>query len=243
MNKKLSPFILLIITVQSFSLPPKNFSTAKREARKIFSDNRETLYCGCKYDKYNRIDLKSCSMQKKAKSKRARRVEWEHMMAASHFSQHFKCWREKMCTKRNGKKYRGRKCCEKIDKRFRQVEAELFNLWPSVGSVNQYRSNYRYAEFYPESFAPKYYFQGCPIVKKKITNKVTRIEPKNEAKGIVARANLFMSKKYSIKLSKGQRRLFESWNKRFPPSQREKSWANKVKQVEGYSNPYIVKGK
>ena len=227
--------------MQLFAQTPNNFSSAKKIARKVFSYNRTTLYCGCKYDKYNRIDLKSCGMQSAAKSRRARRVEWEHMMPASNFGRHFKCWREKLCAKRNGKKYRGRKCCEKIDKIFRKAESELYNLWPSVGSVNQFRSNYRYAEFYPDSFSPKYYFKGCPIVKKRITSKITRIEPRNEAKGIVARANLFMSQKYDVRLSKGQRRLFESWNNRFSPSAWEFQWATKVAKIEGYPNNFILK--
>jgi len=241
MKKTLSLIILLIISIQVYAAPPKNFSTAKKEARKVFSDNRETLYCGCKYDKYNRVDLKSCGMNSKKKSKRAHRVEWEHIVPASSFGQHHKCWRVKLCTKNNGKKYKGRKCCEKIDKKFRRVEAELYNLWPSVGSVNQYRSNYRYTEFHPESISPKYFYQGCPIVKKKVINKTIRIEPRNEVKGIVARANLFMSHKYSIKLSKGQRRLFDSWSRRFPPTVREIKWSQKVSVIEGYSNPYISK--
>ena len=73
---------------------------------------------------------------------RAHRLEWEHMMPAENFGRHFKCWREPLCISQSGKRYRGRKCCEKIDAQFQKTEAELYNLWPAIGLVNQARSNY-----------------------------------------------------------------------------------------------------
>jgi deoxyribonuclease-1 len=150
-------------------------------------------------------------------------------MPAENFGHHFKCWREKICSKKSGKKYRGRKCCEKTDKNFKRAESELYNLWPSVGLVNAARSNYRYSEI---SSSKKFY--GCNF---KVQNR--KVEPSDKVKGLVARANLFMSEKYNIKLSKSQKSLFDAWNKKFPPSKREINWAKRVEKVEGYPNPYI----
>lgn len=124
---------------------------------------------------------------------------------------------------------------EKSAKKFRGMEAELFNLWPSVGAVNAARSNLRYGAFYPEG--NKYNFYGCPII---IDKHYRAVEPRDAVKGIVARANLFMSSHYNIKLSKGQRRLFENWNRRFPPSNWEKLWESRVAAIEGYHNFLIT---
>lgn len=66
-------------------------------------------------------------------------------MAVQHFGQHFTCWRKPSCQK-EGKPYKGRQCCERIDASFRQMESELYNLWLEVGLVNQARSNYRFAQ-------------------------------------------------------------------------------------------------
>ena len=208
-----------------------NFSQAKREARKIFSDNKETLYCHCKYDKYGKVDLKSCGMSSAKGKKRARRIEWEHIVPASNFGQHFKCWRQKLCSKRNGKRYKGRKCCEKIDKNFRKAEADLYNLWPSVGLVNGARSNYRYSEIQGEKR-----FYGCNF---KISHR--KVEPEGWVKGLVARASMYMSQKYDIRMSKSQKRLFDAWSKQYPETLREIEWAKKVERVQGNSNPFIKK--
>ena len=53
------------------------------------------------------------------------------------------CWQNSIC-EHHGKPYKGRKCCEQMDGKFRQIESELYNLWPAVGLVNIARSNYSY---------------------------------------------------------------------------------------------------
>ena len=171
-------------------------------------------------------------MSSAKKIKRARRLEWEHMMPVSNYIKHFKCGREKICVKKNGKRYGGRKCCEKIDKSFRRAEAELYNLWPAVGLVNGKRSNFQYAMLNNNQS-----FYGCSF---KVDKKSRTVEPDSQAKGIVARASLFMSDKYHVKLSKRQRKMFEIWSKLNPPSKREISWAKKVYSIQGYNNPYIT---
>lgn len=221
----------LLVNSLGWAQPPSNFSQAKRIASSIFSTNRVTLYCQCPYDNYKRIDLKSCNMKEAKTKRRANRLEWEHMMPVANYIKHFECGREKLCVKKNGKRFGGRKCCEKIDKRFKQTEAELYNLWPAVGLVNGIRSNMNYA-----AIGNKKGIFGCNF---KVDKQRRKVEPPNHAKGIVARASLFMSQKYHIRLSKQQRSLFNAWDKAYPPSSQELEWAKQVAQIEGYSNPYI----
>ncbi|STX81694.1 putative endonuclease-1 [Legionella busanensis] len=223
---------ILMLSSSVLALPPKTFTQAKKQARIIFAFQRETLYCRCKFDARLRVDLASCNMQSASGIRRAHVVEWEHMMPAENFGNHFACWREPLCIKKNGKRYKGRKCCEKIDKQFRQAEGELYNLWPAVGLVNSARSNFRYSMLENHTS-----FYGCPIT---IDKKSRRVEPADYAKGIVARANLFMAYKYGIELSEAQRNLFIVWDKQFPPSTNEKWWAEAVAKIEGYPNPYIT---
>ena len=78
---------------------------------------------------------------------------------------------------------------------------------------------------------------GCSI---KIDKSNRRVEPSDVAKGVVARAYLFMSEHYQLSLSKQQEQLFRAWNKQFPPSAWEYQWASHVAQIEGYPNPYIT---
>lgn len=238
--KKISALIVICILLclkwlYLFDTPEKNktqvnFYASKKIAREIFKDHRITLYCGCAYNTAQQINLNSCHMQSAAHIPRAHRMEWEHMMPAENFGRHFPCWRNAICHK-NGRYFRGRKCCEKIDPAFQKTEAELYNLWPSVGLINAMRSNFRYAVL--PYHTPTY---GCAFT---VNKRMRKVEPADHAKGIVARANLFMSDHYHIRLSPSQRQLFNAWNRQFPPSQWEKTWANRVFQMEGYQNPYI----
>lgn len=231
--------VLCIIFSANLIASPANFSKAKRVAKHLFQAHRKTIYCSCSYDQYGIVDLKSCGMLSIKRSRRAKRIEWEHIVPAEAFGHHFKCWREKVCRKKNGKSYRGRKCCEKIDKQFRHAEAELYNLWPAVGAVNQYRSNYRFTDISSSEFKKANYFYGCPIIKVKTPGQKPKIAIQGENKGVVARAYLFMHDKYNLRMSKQQQRMFQAWDEQFKPTDWELTWAKKVAEIEGYSNPYI----
>lgn len=225
-------FFLFIsfISQQLYSDSPGSFARAKTIAKKVFADKRETLYCSCRFNEENQVDLKSCHMEEASSIERARRIEWEHIMPAEHFGRHFQCWKEAICEK-DGKVYRGRKCCEKVDKNFREIESELYNLWPSVGVVNQKRSNYDYS-----TILVKTDLYGCDF---SVNKQEKKVEPKNAIKGLVARANLFMAYRYNIPLSAEQRLLFETWHAQYPPTELEIIWGRQVAAIEGYNNPYI----
>ena len=190
--------IFLISTNISFAAPlkPKNFTEAKKIVYNIFSENPETLYCGCSYNNNHKIDHKSCSMTPTQNLERAGRTEIEHMAPMNNVTAQFKCGREALCTDSKGKKFKGRKCCQRISPKYRAIESELYNLWPSVGSTNQARGSYRFGEFNSVSNNDISSFDGCPI---RINRKDKIVEPRDEAKGIVARANLFMETKHNIK--------------------------------------------
>lgn len=228
--KSVAISFLLVFSVSSYCQSPNSFNQAKKIAAQVFVDHTQTLYCQCTFDGQQGINLKSCGMQSAENIKRAHKMEWEHMMAAENFGKHFQCWRTSMCEK-NGKPYKGRRCCQKIDAQFRHIEAELYNLWPAVGLVNQARSNYRFG-LLPD----KLDFYGCAFA---VNKQSRRAEPPDGAKGIVARANLFIADHYGIRISNAQRQLLNVWNKQYPPDSWETEWAKRVAVIEGYENPYI----
>ncbi|HAU1234325.1 TPA: endonuclease [Legionella pneumophila] len=215
----------------SFAQSPSSFTQSKKIAAQLFQQHSQTIYCHCQYEN-KEVNLASCGMQAAGSIKRAHRIEWEHIMAAEHFGQQFECWRTPICEDSHGKAYKGRRCCEKIDEQYRHVEAELYNLWPEVGVVNQARSNYRFGVL-PELSD----YLGCTM---KIDKKTRRAEPPDVAKGVVARAYLFMADHYGLSLSASQKQLFTAWNKTFAPTVWEKQWALQVAVIEGYDNPYIT---
>lgn len=210
------------------------FREAKLLAKEIYRDHRFTFYCHCKYDKHNKVDLKSCGYKIQNDKKRAERLEWEHIMPVSLWGCNRACWKGALCVNKKGKAYGGRGCCEKIDKEFIKIEADLHNLVPEIGELNALRSNYRFGIL---PHIQKQQFGACCF---KIDEETRRVEPRVEVRGMVARVYLYMSKIHHIHLSDSQRQLFEAWNRQYPPDDWEIERDKRIAQIQGNHNPYIL---
>jgi len=99
-----------------------SFSKSKKLLLKVYKDNLYTLYCGCKF-KGKKPNQTSCGYIPKKDRKRANRIEWEHVVPAHAFGQSFSEWRNghHKCVKKNGKKFKGRKCAEKMNNEYRRM--------------------------------------------------------------------------------------------------------------------------
>lgn len=214
--------------------PPANFTQAKVLAKNhVYHDqNRQgegTLYCGCKWEwtgrSGGRIDKASCGYQTRRQENRAQRLEWEHAMPASAFGQQRQCWQ-------NG----GRKNCTATDPVFSRMEADLFNLYPSVGEVNGDRSNFPFgvvtgggAEY--GQCQSKIDFQGRAF------------EPSDKAKGQVARTLFYMHNHYNLRMSEQQQRLLMAWDKQFPVTDWELERNQRIARLMGHDNPFVTGAK
>ena len=172
--------ILITLILLSYQAFPQNtqitsFSKSKKLLLKLYKDNPVTLYCGCSY-KGKKPNLSSCGYIPKKNKKRANRIEWEHVVPAHAFGKSFSEWRDghHKCVKKNGKKFKGRKCAEKVNKEYRRMQADMFNLYPAIGEVNGRRSNYSMAIIEGE----KREFGKCDV---EIKNK--KVEPKESIRG------------------------------------------------------------
>lgn len=210
---------------------PANFTAAKVVAKqKIFFDQASSaqgeLYCGCKWEwtgkSGGRIDPKSCGYETRAQQNRADRIEWEHIVPAWIFGHQRQCWQ-------NG----GRKNCVADDPVFRVMEADLFNMYPSVGEVNGDRSNYQYGMV--TGVAPQY--GACTT---KVDFKERAAEPRNDVKGLVARSTFYMYDRYGLFMSRQQQQLLMAWDRQYPASTWEKEWNSRTAKVMGHQNPFIT---
>ncbi|OFZ01941.1 MAG: endonuclease I [Bdellovibrionales bacterium GWC1_52_8] len=191
------------------------------------------MYCPCRYSG-RKVDLASCGYKPRKNFERAQRLEWEHVVPAEAFGQSFKEWREGApgCFKKK-KAFRGRKCAGK-NPEFAQMEADLYNLWPSIGELNGLRSNFSMAELGTAvSEQGGKTFGGCGA---KILDK--KFEPEDEFKGIVARTYLYMEQEYPGRgvVSNKNRKLFEAWDKLHPVAQWECQRAKLIEKAQGSTN-------
>lgn len=213
---------------------PKNFSQAKRIAKRIHQDHRRTFYCDCRYDKHaKKVDLKTCGYQAQKDKRRARRIEWEHIVPVSAWGQSLPCWKNAICCKDKDLCYKGRKCCRASDPNFAKMEADLHNLVPAVGELNGLRSNYRFGVL-----GQKYKTVGaCQM---KVDPVARRVEPPFKKRGMVARAYLYMAETYGMPLSDAQWQLFTAWNKEHPPGAWEIERDQRIAHHQGNHNTYIL---
>lgn len=234
---------LLFLTTLLFSAN-ESFSKSKKMMRDVYKGHQTTIYCDCKYnykDKKNMIYRESCGYKprnertKKGKvNQRARRIEWEHLIPAENFGRQFSCWRDgdSECVKKDGKKYKGRKCCEKVSKMFRIMQADMHNLYPAIGELNGDRKNFRF-DF--ELASPGQYGE-CRF---NVDFKQKRAKVKEELRGVIARDYLYFNQRYKMKLSKQELKKYQAWNKKYPPSSWEIERNRKIAKKQGNYNKFV----
>ena len=195
---------------------------------------RLTLYCAAAFDSQKNIILPEGFESPKYK-KRAKRVEWEHVVPAENFGRNFSEWRigHEQCVTKKGKSYKGRRCAEKTNKEYRYMQADMYNLYPAIGSVNASRSNYNFVVLGDI----KNSFGSCGL---KIADR--KVEPPVSSRGMIARAYLYMDATYkSFKMSRQQNQLMNAWNNRYPVEQWECERTERIKEIQGNNNVVVRK--
>lgn len=232
MNKTvLTLFAGLLISVQALAAP-ESFEQAKAELRDhvYFDQNRNgslgTLYCGCDWDWRGRsggaVDPKSCGYQVRKQPVRGERTEFEHIVPSFNYGRARQCWQKG-----------GRQYCQQNDPAFRAMEADMHNLTPTVGELNADRSNFRFG-LLPET---PLQHGACPF---KVDFKARVIEPRPEARGIIARVQFYMHDRYDLPMSRQQQQLFMAWHKQYPPTAWERERDKRIAVRMGHHNPFVT---
>jgi deoxyribonuclease-1 len=113
------------------------------------------------------------------------------------------------------------------------MEADLFNLYPSVGEVNGDRSNFNYSM--ASGVAPQY-----GQFKTRVDFDQRAAEPRDEVKGLVARTTCYMFDRYALSMSRQQQQLLMAWGKQFPVLAWEKERDRRIAAIMGHSNPFVT---
>ncbi|RXJ79342.1 endonuclease [Arcobacter sp. F2176] len=245
MKKYILILILLLSLFAQANSTIDSFSKSKKLLKEIYKDHQITFYANCKYsykDKNNMIDRQSCGYTPRNEytksgkvNKRARRIEWEHVIPAENFGRQFTCWREgdSQCVKSNGKAYKGRKCCSKVNKQFKLMEADMHNLVPAIGELNADRSNFRYGIIEGEKRA---YGKDIDF---EVDFKARRAEPKDDIRGNIARTYFYFEDTYGMKISKQERQLFNAWDKLDPVDEWEIERNKRIESILENLNRFI----
>lgn len=229
-------FFALTLTITSLSLHANentsisSFSKAKRLLQdEVYIDHRETLYCSARYNEAKDV-APPLGFSTTKHIKRAKKIEWEHVVPAENFGRAFSEWREghPACTDSKGKSFKGRRCANKTASEYRYMQADMYNLFPTIGAVNALRSNYSFTMLPTE----KSDFGTCPM---KIENR--KAEPPQSARGRIARTYLYMDSSYhKYSMSKKTAQLMKTWNKMHPVTRWECLRAERIEAIQGNTN-------
>lgn len=253
----LSIFLLVGILQANGNTKIKSFSKAKKLMKnKIYNttDSQYGFYSQCSYEsklvesekkkdsnkkpklKYKLVvDKESCNYTpRKAKNKRSNYIEWEHIVPAHAFGHGLTCWNtgnDKCYSKKKDKFYQGRRCCNKVSKNFKLMQADLYNIVPAIGEINGDRKNFSFTQLSGE---PRVYGS----VDFEVDFKARKVEPPEYSKGQIARTYLYFKKTYDLRISKKQMKLYKAWNKQYPITTKEKLIYQKIEKIQGNKFSY-----
>ncbi len=215
-------------TIQSFNKAKKIL------LNQVYKDHKTTFYCGCSFEKKKLLPCDNYTPRKI--NARSKRIEWEHIVPASHFGQSFKEWREgdPACVTKKGKSFKGRKCAEKMNTKYRYMQSDLYNLHPAIGEINGLRSNYRFDMIAGENRE----FGICDF---EVQGRIA--EPPEHVRGDIARTYQYMDYAYPNHgiVSKSNKKLFKVWSKQDPVDDWECERCKRIEAIQSNANPIVKK--
>jgi deoxyribonuclease I len=122
--------------------------------------------------------------------------------------------------------------CSIMNPSYPYMAADLHNLYPALSRVELTRRNAQFAELgagVPSKFADI----GCEL-----KASYQQVEPRDEAKGNVARAIFYMHSEYGLPIV-GQLQMFKAWHQLDPVDDQERARNDKIEQLQGTRNRFI----
>jgi len=244
--KKLGHFIIALVLICLIAMPVhaaqkgnrniQSFTEAKRILmREIYRGHQQTFYCGSQYTLGNYV-IHNNGYVPKRKSKRARRLEWEHIVRLDSFGYKFSEWRDgnPQCLDSRGRPFKGLNCAEKMNIKFRYMQSDLYNLVPAIGEISELRSNYNYGMVPGEKAG----FGNCDI---EIAH--SEVEPPAEVRGDIARIHFYMDWAYPayVLINEQDRKLFNTWAQEDPVDEWECQRAKRIEEIQKNENPFVKK--
>lgn len=210
-----------------------SFNKAKKVLQhQVYHDHRITFYCGALFDQQKNITL-PVGFTTQKHQKRAKKVEWEHIVPAENFGRTFAEWREghPACVDSKGKAFKGRRCAEKVNLEYRYMQSDMYNLVPAIGAVNAVRSNYNFRPL-PEASSD---FGSCEM---KIEDQ--KAEPPAQSRGAIARTYQYMEVTYPrYRMSRQQQQLMAAWDRQYPVTAFECLRTQRIEALQRNENPVV----
>jgi deoxyribonuclease I len=122
--------------------------------------------------------------------------------------------------------------CGIMNPRYVYMAADLHNLYPALSTVELARRNAQFGEL-DDSLPSKFADIGCEM-----KTSFQLVEPRDEAKGNIARAIFYMHSEYGLPID-GQLQMYKKWHQMDPPDDEERARNDRIESLQGTRNRYI----
>lgn len=191
-----------------------------------------TTFCNCRFHLTGQIDLRTCGI--------ADDIEYGHLREQLVFmpavpaalANHFSCYREPNLSQGGNRPdiESPEAYCARTDRIYGAFVSDSHNLFPVSKSLHLARQNNNFGVIPGEARE----FGTCDF---ESNDRYT--EPKPYSRGRLARAVLYTTSRYGIRLSPRNLKVYENWDKENPPSEFE-IWRNDmIEWYQGNANPFI----
>lgn len=199
---------------------------ADRHLAPIYTEVPFEVYCSCDVNfETGQIDTADCGYAPQTPgSMHNTLMHWEHVFPKSWAAFAMGCPDSETC-----------KSNPQTSKAYHLAENDLYNLVPSVGSLNMKRSNNWLWEVRGEVRA----FGECDFEAAKVDDEWL-IEPPNRHKGNVARIILYFVEQHAIDLDDEAMALYLQWHAQDPVDRAERKRAKAIEAVMGHPNPWVT---
>lgn len=198
---------------------------ADRHLAPIYAKTPLEVYCGCDVDfATGKVDISGCGYVPVTPGSPHNTIfHWEHVFPKSWVAKAMGCTNSQECKS-------GSKSAE-----YNLAENDLYNLVPSVGSLNMKRSDNWLWDVPGEPRA----YGKCDFEVTKIGYE-TIIEPPNRNKGNVARIILYFIEQHGMEIPDEAIALYLKWHRADPVDKAERKRAAAIAEVIGHSNPWVT---
>jgi deoxyribonuclease I len=122
--------------------------------------------------------------------------------------------------------------CGIMNPRYVYMESDLHNLYPALTRVELVRRNAQFGELDTE-VPSKFDDINCDM-----KTSFQMVEPRDEAKGNVARTLFYMHVEYDLPIV-GRIQMYKKWHQMDPPDADEKARNDKIASLQGTRNRFI----
>ena len=123
-------------------------------------------------------------------------------------------------------------CREQENKQFLNMEADLHNMYPVWEAADLARRDREFSEIAGEQSR----FDNCDFERQQ-----GKVEPRNIAKGNIARTMFYMHNTYAMPIPDNMLTLFKKWHEQDPPSDQEIARNDMIEAIQGNRNIFVDK--